>query len=328
MSAQLKASIIIPVHNNASTLALVLASLREQTLDTGSFEVIVVDDGSTDSVRQVIETCSQPYNLLFLQQENRGAASARNQGAAQSGGEILVFLDSDVLPSSTLLIEYLNSHRAHQRALIVGKTQAPPPKNSSLFLSIMGEALFSWNLGDAKKEASFLEVLSRNMSLRHSSFQELGGFDEDFPPKSGFEDTEFAYRASRLGYSLIYDPDAAGIHLHSATLMQVCRHMYCYQTSAALLMTKHPEIKGQIAHLHDKEPIDWGQDKLQLVGRKLLRQMLAHTRSIWLMEKVVAGLERWYPSPTLLRFMYWKILGSYLFLGFREGLKQYGEFEP
>jgi hypothetical protein len=94
--------------------------------------------------------------------------------------------------------------------------------------------------------------------------------------------------------------------------------------SAVLLMTKHPEIKGQICHLRDKEPIQWGRDDLRLVGRKLARQAISLAPSVWIMQRAISALERWYPSRSLLRLMYWQVLGSYLFSGFRDGLKRYG----
>jgi glycosyltransferase involved in cell wall biosynthesis len=317
------ASVVIPSYNNASTVPKTLLALTQQTLPPNRFEVILVDDGSTDETEKVVRALTLPETFQTIRKSNGGAAAARNCGAAQARGEILVFLDSDVVPDATLLQQHLKSHRVHKRALVVGRSRALPALESDRFYEIMGDNLFSFDEGDAEKMVTFQEVLSRNLSLPRKSFLEIGGFDEGFP-RSGYEDIEFAYRATQLGFRVVYNPQAAGDHHHTGTLEEVGQHMYNYQMSAVLLMRKHPEIKGKVRHLKDKEPIQWGRDDLRLVGRKLARQTSSLRPSVWIMRRAITALERWYPSPSLLRMMYWQVLGSYLFSGFRDGLRQYG----
>jgi GT2 family glycosyltransferase len=317
------ASVVIPCYNNASVLAMSLRALTRQTLPLDRFEVIVVDDGSADHPEDVVTALGLPRSFRYIRQSNQGAATARNRGGSKATGDVLVFLDSDVIPDATLLHEHLESHRVHKRALVVGRSRAIPADGFDRFYEVMGDSLFSFNEGDVEKLVTFQEVLSRNLSLHRESFLEIGGFDEAFP-RSGFEDIEFAYRATQLGFKVIYNPKAAGAHHHTGTLQEVSRNLYNYQMSAVLLMTKHPEIKGQICHLRDKEPIQWGRDDLRLVGRKLARQAISLAPSVWIMQRAISALERWYPSRSLLRLMYWQVLGSYLFSGFRDGLKRYG----
>jgi GT2 family glycosyltransferase len=318
-----EASVVIPCYNNAAILAKSLPALARQTLPQDRFEVIVVDDGSTDDTEEVVAAAGSPESFRYIRQSNQGAAAARNRGGSQATGDILVFLDSDVVPDERLLLEHLESHRLHRQALVVGRTRALPADGSDRFYEVMGDELFALDEGDEEKILTFQEMLTRNLSLRRETFLELGGFDEDFP-RSGYEDVEFAYRASHLGYRVIYNPKASGDHCHTGTLAEVGQHMYNYQLSAVLLMTKHPEIKGQIRHLRDKEPIQWRRDGFGLIVRKLARQALSLPPSIWFIERTTSALERWYPSPSLLQFMYWQMLGSYLFSGFREGLRRYG----
>ena len=319
----LSASVVIPSYNNGHLLSMGLPALVQQTVPVGEFEVLVVDDGSTDDTQNRFISLSLPESFRYIRQSNQGAAAARNRGAADARGDILVFLDSDVVPDPTLLEEHLTSHRVHDHVLTVGKTRALPAEHFDLFYRVLGEDIFAFDQGDEEKPVTFQEVLSRNFSLPRESFFEVGGFDQEFP-RSGFEDIEFAYRATQLGFDVVYNPRAAGDHHHTGTLSEVSRWMYNYQVSAALLMKKHPEIRGQIRHLRDKEPIQWRRDGLGLVVRKLVRRGLALPPSMWLMEGVVSAVERWYPSPPLLRFIYWQVLGSHLFCGFRDGLKRYG----
>jgi glycosyltransferase involved in cell wall biosynthesis len=318
----LRASVVIPCYNNTSILPKVMLALTQQTLPLEQFDVVVVDDGSTEDTEAVVAALALPESFRYIRQSNQGAAVARNCGASQASGEVLVFLDSDVIPDATLLHEHLESHRLHEHALVVGRTQALPAEDFDLFYKVLGDDIFSFNHGDEEKLLTFQQVLSRNLSLKREAFFEIGGFDKDFP-RSGFEDIEFAYQATQLGFSLVYNPRAAGDHHHTGTLTEVGRHMYNYQISAVLLMMKHPEIKGQIRHLRDKEPIQWEQDDRSLVICKLARQMSALPPSVWLMKRAISALERWYPSPSLLRFMYWQVLGSYLLHGFRDGLRRF-----
>jgi glycosyltransferase involved in cell wall biosynthesis len=319
----LSASVVIPSYNNGHLLSMGLPALVQQTVPAGEFEVLVVDDGSTDDTQDRFISLSLPESFRYIRQSNQGAAVARNRGAADARGDILVFLDSDVVPDPTLLEEHLTSHRVHDHVLTVGKTRALPAQHFDLFYQVLGEDVFAFDQGDEEKQVTFQEVLSRNFSLPRESFFEVGGFDQEFP-RSGFEDIEFAYRATQLGFDVVYNPRAAGDHHHTGTLSDVSRWMYNYQASAALLMKKHPEIRGQIRHLRDKEPIQWGRDDLDLVVRKLVRKGLALPPAMWLVERAVSVVERWYPSPPLLRFLYWQVLGSHLFCGFRDGLKRYG----
>ena len=322
MAGNLSASVVVPCFNSAPLLAKGLPALVRQAGPAGDCEVIVVDDGSTDGTAALIASLGLPESFRYVRQENQGAAAARNRGASEARGQILVFLDSDVVPDADLLEEHIESHRCYRRALIVGQTRALPADGLGTFHKVLGNAVYSFDQGDEEKQVTFQQVLSRNLSLRRESFFEIGGFDQDFP-RSGFEDVEFAYRAARLGFRLVYNPRASGDHHHTGTLGEVGRHMYNYQISAALLVQKHPEIQGQILHLRDKDPIRWKHDNLGLVMRKLMRQTLSLRPSVWLMERAISVLERWHPSPSLLRPIYWQVLGSYLFSGFREGVRRH-----
>jgi glycosyltransferase involved in cell wall biosynthesis len=91
-------SVIVPTYNRASLLKRLLESLREQTYPADKFEVLVVDDGSTDETPQVVEEFarSAPFAVRYFRQPRKGPAAARNLGIQQSRGEIVAFVDSDV----------------------------------------------------------------------------------------------------------------------------------------------------------------------------------------------------------------------------------------
>lgn len=315
-------SVVIPTYNGASMLPVTLHALEFQSLASDRFEVIIVDDGSSDNTESVFADLALPRSFRYVRQQNKGAAAARNRGASLANGGVLLFLDSDVIADANLAQEHLEYQNAHDRTLVVGCTRAWLGYEGDVFYRVMGEELFAFDLGDQETSIGFQEVVSRNLSLRRDHFFDVGIFDESFP-RSGFEDTEFALRAASRGYRMVYNPKAAGDHRHMGNLTRVGEHMYNYQISAALLISRHPELRGRIRHLRDKEPVRLSHDDPVLLGRKAIRRIFSLAPCQWLLHQTIATLEKRYPEPSLLRKLYWQVLGDYLYRGFREGLRQY-----
>lgn len=110
-------SIIIPVYNHAHTLERCLLSIKNQTV--APLEVIIVNDGSTDNFAQALKDALNKVpglNTKIVQQSNRGAAAARNQGAIAAKGEFIIFWDADTLAEPVMLAELMNALAAHPEA--------------------------------------------------------------------------------------------------------------------------------------------------------------------------------------------------------------------
>lgn len=120
-------SVIIPTHNQAERLRLVLRSLRRQTLAAEQFEVLVVDDGCTDGTAAMAAGMEMVNLRVLSLRPNRGRNLARNLGAAEARGELLVFLDGDALPAPDLLERYLEaSHRQGSLGVFCGFQRCLP----------------------------------------------------------------------------------------------------------------------------------------------------------------------------------------------------------
>src|SRR5262249_19023073 len=106
-------SVIIPTLNRADLLASALASLEKQTLAKARFEVIVVDDGSTDGTEAVCRRFARRLRLKYLRQSHRGIAAAKNAGIRSANGEVLFFFDDDDVADPNLLRQHLATHQRH-----------------------------------------------------------------------------------------------------------------------------------------------------------------------------------------------------------------------
>lgn len=315
-------SIIIPIYNRTDALQETLRALGRQTYPPEGVELIVVDDGSTDGSPEVVSEVGTllPFPVSLLQQEQLGPAAARNHGAEQSRGDLLLFCDSDLIADPHNVEVHVDLHARQDAILVAGARYPWEPACTSTFARVC-----YLDEGAARRPPfgarTFQEVASFNLSIKRKDFDALGGFD---PKLRAYEDVDLAYRAKQQGMRLVFSEEAFGYHNHPMTLPESGRQLRFYQAQAVAFLNKHPELDGTIEHLRDKMPIDWHADPPALVAHKIARQVLAQSAVTWMMEQAVNLLEKRYPHPTLLRFLYHKILGSHIWLGFRHGVEQFG----
>lgn len=120
-------SVVIPTYNQKERLRLVLCGLEQQTLSAEHFEILVIDDGSTDGTGQTLNGLNLPNLRLLVQTSNQGRNRTRNRGIAAAKGELVVFLDGDALPAADLLERYLEGYQQHgDRAVLCGFQRCLP----------------------------------------------------------------------------------------------------------------------------------------------------------------------------------------------------------
>ncbi len=211
--AGLTLSVVIPVHNGAADLRQCLQGLYASRRRPD--EVIVVDDGSTDDISAV--AASFPCRVLALEAGPRGPASARNHGALSTHGDVLVFLDADVVPhADTLaLIEQRLLEEPACDALFGSYDDAPPePRLASRYRNLLHHFVHQ----HGQREAS--TFWAGCGAIRRDVFETQGGFDESFVCPS-IEDIELGMWLRSAGGRILLCPEIQVTHLKRWTLRTI-----------------------------------------------------------------------------------------------------------
>lgn len=222
-------SVVIPTYNRADVLIKCLIHLENQTRN--DFEVVVVDDGSTDSTPERIEAYAKnsPLSLRYLRQENRGPASARNYAISLVDAPICLIIGDDIFASPKLINEHLQLHlrRPERTVAALGLTRwSETEQNVTTFMRWLdrGGLQFDYEPLIRGERPDWRHFYTSNLSAKTEILKEFR-FDESFP-YAAMEDMELACRIeARVGMDLIFLPDATAYHLHPTTFQQACTRM-------------------------------------------------------------------------------------------------------
>jgi glycosyltransferase involved in cell wall biosynthesis len=213
-SVPLSASVIVPVYNGARTLDACLSALSSQTPIPGPYEIIVVDDGSTDGSAEL----AARHGARVIRQERQGAAAARNAGAQRAQGEILLFTDADCEPLPDWLAEMAAPLARPEVAGVKGIYQTRQDSLVARFVQAEYEEKY-----DRLAMASRIDFVDTYAAAyRREVFVAIGGFDTSYPAAT-VEDQEFSYRVAEGGFALVFAPGARVYHQHTATVWRYFR---------------------------------------------------------------------------------------------------------
>ncbi|MEJ3744811.1 glycosyltransferase [Actinomycetes bacterium KLBMP 9797] len=238
MNRRPKCSVVVPTYNRMELLARTLDALARQDLGTDRFEVLVVDDGSTDATRDVVDGFRDRLRLAYFYQPDEGfrVAAARNVGIAHAAADVCVFLDSGVLAHSGCLRAHLRDHAQPASAAVIGYVYCFNHNNEDAELmhatldldDLDGtiarlaregrwlddrENFYARYPGDAIADlpAPWLMYWTCNVSAPTADLRAIGGFDEAFR-SWGYEDVDLAYRLHRGGARFVVERAASAIH--------------------------------------------------------------------------------------------------------------------
>jgi len=224
-------SIIVPTFNGALRIGKCLDALVRQGAGR-IVEILVVDDGSTDNVSDIV--ASYP-DVRLIHQTNAGPASARNHGAAEAHGEIILFTDDDCIPAPNWLEAMIEPFR---EAGVVGVKGIYCTRQDSLIARFVQlEYEDRYRLMAAQDQIDFIDTYSA--AFRRERFLEMKGYDTSFPVACA-EDIELSYRMSRRGWKMKFAPAAVVAHTHPDTLSLYLRKKYKFAFWRVLALFKNP----------------------------------------------------------------------------------------
>ena len=202
-------SIVIPTHNRRAPATRTLHALAHQCCSRTTFEVILVADGCTDNTAG-LATAEWPMPVRVLEQSHAGPAAARNRGAVEAAGDLLVFLDDDIEVLPGFVAAHVAAHVAPD-IVAIGYLPTKLQGRRDLFTGMLRawwEAMFE-RMRDPGHRFTYADLLSGNFSVSRQLFERTGGFDEKLPCH---EDYELGYRLIAAGARFQFVPAAAGWH--------------------------------------------------------------------------------------------------------------------
>jgi hypothetical protein len=237
-------SALVCTSDRAEPLRAVLESLCRQTLPRDAFEVVVVDDGSRDHTRHVVETFAGRLPLVASRQRSAGLASARNHALYLARGAIALFVDDDARAEPDLLERHVEAHDRwpEPSAAVLGFTRLDPAVAADPlmhFVTEVGRLLFPYAGLRPHARLRFEHFWGGRSSCKRRFLLEHGVFNPAF--RSGGEDVELAYRLSIRGFHVLYEPRAVTTVIQALDLDGFCRRQLRLGEAQASFARLHPD---------------------------------------------------------------------------------------
>jgi glycosyltransferase involved in cell wall biosynthesis len=233
----MKMSVVICTYNRAELLLGALRTLCAQDFDAADYEIVVVDDGSTDGTAQRVRDASlSPVRVISI--PHGGRSAARNAGIAEARGEYVLFVDDDIMAPRQLLRQHYDWHVAHRQTVVRG------PIINVEHYHMPTDRLPRWS---DRSNAFFCTC---NASVSKQGLLAAGGFDETFK-EYGFEDNEMGWRLRQRGWKMRFNMAAPVYHYKPARpkshLDDMIRQAQELGRSAVTYFRKHPHWKVALA---------------------------------------------------------------------------------
>jgi GT2 family glycosyltransferase len=239
-------SVVVPSYNRAADLERTLRGYERQA-GAPPFEVVVVDDGSTDATGALLAGFrTDRFALRSARQENGGPARARNRALALASGRIVLFTGDDIEPSSELLARHAAHHEREgdPKVAILGRIAWPERLATTATMRHVdgrGAQQFSFHYMEDGTVYDYRHLYTSNVSVdRAFLLSERGPFDESFP-HAAFEDAELGLRLARRGLRIRYRTDALAWHWHRYEAPGFFARQRRCGEMAALLIEREPE---------------------------------------------------------------------------------------
>lgn len=240
-------SVLLCSYNRADTLKNCLDALEKQTLSRDRFEVVCVNDGSTDHTSEVMKAALKRLPGSYHEHtKNQGLAAARNTAIRAARGRLVVFINDDTFPEPDFLEQHIQAHKAHpnKQTAIFGHIGFAREHAERILSQVLHQHNMLFPLVGTREEVpyDFNYFVTANLSVARQAFvSENIWFDETFR-RYGCEDIEVGYRLWKRGYRVYYRPQARVIHDHRLTVHDYQRRTVDNSSNLVQFVDKHPEL--------------------------------------------------------------------------------------
>jgi glycosyltransferase involved in cell wall biosynthesis len=334
-----KISVTVPTYNRAETLRRTLAHLVNQELDAADYEVVIVDDGSSDGTRALVEHWMEkaPCHVQYIQQSNHGPGYSYNRAFEAAKAPVVLLIADDILLSPQALTEHVAMHQLHpqEEIAVFGRTEISPELNNSVCSRKLDRV--SANLSD---ELQYYQFFSCNISAKLDFILRHGGMPEEVGVGGAINhvDRALGHRLKQGGLRILYCPTALAFHHHDMSLEEICIHQYKQGASFNQLRIWADEPEIMVAcHFWDRSTV-WDhlrvwfgprrnlvpprdRNPAKLLAFYLIRGLVFNALTVnFLWTPLAQRAER---SPAIARLMhprvYRGIVGYHTYRGFRKG---------
>lgn len=284
----MKISVIIPTFNRRHLLARTLPTVFAQDFPSEEYEVVVVVDGSTDGTVDVLRGFKPAAEFRILEQPNRGPAVAKNAGVRAARGELVLFLDDDLVSDRSLLKEHATAHEGNDPAVVLGSTweakRSQPTVVADWMRTILDEYFVRLERGALPPGPRHAWV-GPNTSIPHSLLMACGGYDEHLRARR-MEDIDLGLRLWKMGVPFRYEPKAITYHVSEKSARGIVRQDARWDgRSMLLLCRKHPDYRPYAPLAGLSAVAGWKR----LIRRTLTRSPLSADRLLsfpyWILEQ-------------------------------------------
>lgn len=315
----IKISVIIPTYNRNQKLQTTVKTLSDQTFPAEDYEIIVVDDCSPEPV-ELPENLHPNLRLIHFD-KNQERSKARSTGVDLAKGEILVFVDDDLIVQPDFLENHYRAHREWSNLIAVGRIILPPEKLTEPGIR------FRQNLeknGIPEKRGLVDQpnfATGANMSIERKLFLKLGGFD---PAIRGIEDQDFALRHTAAGGQIAFLPEAVAIHDDDwLDFFSFCRRQERGSEWQVAFSRRYPNWKDTRQRELINGLLNFGNEPFIISAKKIVKSILGTNPGKRALSATIKSLEKIAPNSSAINKLYSMTLGVYLQKGYRRGIAAY-----
>jgi cellulose synthase/poly-beta-1,6-N-acetylglucosamine synthase-like glycosyltransferase len=242
-------SVIVPAYNAAPTIDACLEGLLGQSVPGDRYEVIVVDDDSSDETTEIVGG----YEVRLIVKSHQGPAAARNEGVAQARGEIVLFTDADCVPIEDWIAEMVGPFDDAEVVGVKGAYRTRQREIVPRFVQCEYEERYERMA--QQRQIDFIDTYAAG--YRRRVFLEEGGFDVRYPNAS-VEDQEFSFRLAERGHKMVFNPQAVVYHQHPQTLAAYFKRKFNIGYWKVMVLQRHPEKAIADSHTPQSLKIQMG----------------------------------------------------------------------